>query len=100
MNATDIVSVEVEPIDIDLTEPFAIAGGAPAVAANVLVRIALDIVPCNNKLPTASVRAPGSEARGSQEVRLREVPLGEFPPTCTPRAKVIWFTKLIRFNEV
>jgi len=41
MNATDIVSIEAEPIDIPLTEPFAIAGGAPAVAANVLVRITL-----------------------------------------------------------
>jgi len=41
MNATDIVSVEAEAIDIPLTEPFAIAGGAPAVAANVVVRVTL-----------------------------------------------------------
>ena len=41
MNATDIVSVEADPIDIQLTEPFAIAGAAPTVAANVLVRITL-----------------------------------------------------------
>jgi L-alanine-DL-glutamate epimerase-like enolase superfamily enzyme len=39
MTPTDIVSIEAEPIDIPLTEPFAIAGGAPSVAANVLVRL-------------------------------------------------------------
>jgi L-Ala-D/L-Glu epimerase len=41
MNATDIVSIDAERIDIPLTEPFAIAGAAPAVAANVLVRVTL-----------------------------------------------------------
>ncbi len=41
MNATDIVSIEADAIDLPLTEPFAIAGGAPSVAANVLVRIRL-----------------------------------------------------------
>jgi L-alanine-DL-glutamate epimerase-like enolase superfamily enzyme len=41
MNATDIVSLEADPIDIPLIEPFAIAGGAPSVAANVVVQVRL-----------------------------------------------------------
>src|SRR5258706_11215616 len=41
MNATDIVSIDAEPIDLPLTEPFAIGGGAPSGAASVLVRVGL-----------------------------------------------------------
>lgn len=38
---TQIVSITAEPLDLPLTEPFAIAGGAPDVAHNVLVRVTL-----------------------------------------------------------
>jgi L-alanine-DL-glutamate epimerase-like enolase superfamily enzyme len=41
MIPTTITAVEASAIDIALTEPFAIAKGAPAVAANVLVRVTL-----------------------------------------------------------
>lgn len=37
-----ISSVSAEPLDIELTEPFGIAGGAQAVASNVLVRVELE----------------------------------------------------------
>ncbi|MCA9598159.1 MAG: dipeptide epimerase [Myxococcales bacterium] len=36
-----IVSITAEPMDIELTEPFGIAGGAQEVAANVLVQVTL-----------------------------------------------------------
>jgi L-alanine-DL-glutamate epimerase-like enolase superfamily enzyme len=38
---TTIVELTATPLDIPLTEPFAIAKGAPSVASNVLVRVAL-----------------------------------------------------------
>jgi L-alanine-DL-glutamate epimerase-like enolase superfamily enzyme len=41
MVPTAITNVEATPIDLRLTEPFAIAKGAPAVAANVLVKVTL-----------------------------------------------------------
>jgi L-alanine-DL-glutamate epimerase-like enolase superfamily enzyme len=41
MIPTAIASVDASAIDIPLTEPFAIAKGAPAVAANVLVKVRL-----------------------------------------------------------
>jgi L-alanine-DL-glutamate epimerase-like enolase superfamily enzyme len=41
MTPTMITSVVATPLDLPLTEPFAIATGAPATAANVLVRITL-----------------------------------------------------------
>src|SRR6266540_1966467 len=41
MNATTITSLEASEMNLALTEPFAIAKGAPAVAANVLVRVEL-----------------------------------------------------------
>src|SRR5258707_10881832 len=41
MVPTAITGVESTPIDLRLTEPFAIAKGAPAVAANVLVKVTL-----------------------------------------------------------
>jgi L-alanine-DL-glutamate epimerase-like enolase superfamily enzyme len=41
MIPTTITQVDATPLDMPLTEPFAIAKGAPAIAANVLVRIAL-----------------------------------------------------------
>jgi L-alanine-DL-glutamate epimerase-like enolase superfamily enzyme len=41
MTPTTITQVDATPLDMPLTEPFAIAKGAPEVAANVLVRIAL-----------------------------------------------------------
>jgi L-alanine-DL-glutamate epimerase-like enolase superfamily enzyme len=41
MSATYIVAIDAEPIDLPLIEPFAIAGGAPSVAANVVVRLLL-----------------------------------------------------------
>jgi L-alanine-DL-glutamate epimerase-like enolase superfamily enzyme len=37
----EIVAVDAIPLDLPLTEPFAIAGGAPSIAANVLVRVHL-----------------------------------------------------------
>ena len=36
-----ISQMECLPLDLPLTEPFAIAGGAPGVAHNVLVRVVL-----------------------------------------------------------
>ncbi len=39
---TRIASLSFDPLDLPLVEPFAIAGGAPEVAANVLVRIQLE----------------------------------------------------------
>jgi L-alanine-DL-glutamate epimerase-like enolase superfamily enzyme len=41
MSPTTIAAVFAEAIDIPLTEPFAIAGGAPQTAANVLARVVL-----------------------------------------------------------
>src|SRR6266545_1542473 len=41
MNATTITSLEASEMNLALTEPFAIAKGAPAVAANLLVRVEL-----------------------------------------------------------
>ena len=41
MTPTTITAVDATAVDLPLTEPFAIAGGAPASAANVLVRIRL-----------------------------------------------------------
>ncbi|HKQ70679.1 MAG TPA: enolase C-terminal domain-like protein [Polyangiaceae bacterium] len=41
MIATTIASVDAVPIDVPLTEPFAIAQGAPSLAANVLVTVTL-----------------------------------------------------------
>ena len=41
MIPTTIAAVDAAPLDMPLTEPFAIAKGAPAVAANVLVTITL-----------------------------------------------------------
>lgn len=41
MTPTTITAVEASRLDLALTEPFAIATGAPAVAANVLVRLTL-----------------------------------------------------------
>jgi L-Ala-D/L-Glu epimerase / N-acetyl-D-glutamate racemase len=41
MISTTVTSVDATTLDMPLTEPFAIAKGAPAVAANVLVRITL-----------------------------------------------------------
>jgi len=41
MSVTTITCVEVSSLDLALTEPFAIAKGAPAMAANVLVRVEL-----------------------------------------------------------
>lgn len=38
---TTVVALEALPLDLPLTEPFAIAGGAPSLAANVLVRVHL-----------------------------------------------------------
>ena len=74
------------------TRLSALPGATAVTAFTMLVRIALDIVPCNNKLPTASVKAPGSEASGSYDVRPRAVPFGEVelePAAGTPPAKVI-----------
>jgi len=39
--ASTITQVDLQPLDLPLTEPFAIAGGAPSVAQNVLVRVTL-----------------------------------------------------------
>jgi L-alanine-DL-glutamate epimerase-like enolase superfamily enzyme len=41
MTPTTVTSVDATTLDMPLTEPFAIAKGAPAVAANVLVKITL-----------------------------------------------------------
>jgi L-alanine-DL-glutamate epimerase-like enolase superfamily enzyme len=41
MSPTIVRSITASPLDIPLTEPFAIAKGAPALAANVLVRLEL-----------------------------------------------------------
>jgi L-alanine-DL-glutamate epimerase-like enolase superfamily enzyme len=41
MTPTTITALEASPLDLALTEPFAIATGAPAIAANVLVRLTL-----------------------------------------------------------
>jgi len=41
MQPTTVVALEAEPLDLGLTEPFAIAGGAPTTAANLLVRVTL-----------------------------------------------------------
>lgn len=41
MIPTSIRSISASPLDLPLTEPFAIAKGAPALAANVLVRLEL-----------------------------------------------------------
>src|SRR5262245_62933431 len=41
MIPTTVTSIDATPLDMPLTEPFAIAKGAPAVAANVLVRVTL-----------------------------------------------------------
>lgn len=41
MDATTIVSVAALPLCLPLCEPFAIAGGAPAMAENVLVKVVL-----------------------------------------------------------
>lgn len=39
--ASTITQLDLQPLDLPLTEPFAIAGGAPSVAQNVLVRVTL-----------------------------------------------------------
>lgn len=41
LSATTITDVSIEPFDVELTESFGIAGGAHAVAKNVLVRVRL-----------------------------------------------------------
>jgi L-Ala-D/L-Glu epimerase len=39
--ASTITQLDLQPLDLALTEPFAISGGAPSVARNVLVRVTL-----------------------------------------------------------
>lgn len=41
MPQTTVVSLEARPLDLPLREPFAVAGGAPDTARNVLVRLTL-----------------------------------------------------------
>ena len=41
MRPTTVVGLTVQPLTLPLTEPFAISGGAPQVAANLLVRVTL-----------------------------------------------------------
>jgi len=39
--ASTITQIDIQPLDLPLSEPFAISGGAPNVAQNVLVRVTL-----------------------------------------------------------
>lgn len=41
MSGSTITRIDLQPLDLPLTEPFAIAGGAPSTAHNVLVRVTL-----------------------------------------------------------
>lgn len=42
MKPTTIAAIDVQPLDLSLTEPFAVATGAQAIAHNVLVRVRLE----------------------------------------------------------
>lgn len=70
--SSTISQMECVPLDLPLTEPFAIAGGAPSVAHNVLIRIVLadGTVGLGEAAPFTAV---SGETQASTLLALREV---------------------------
>lgn len=79
MRPTTVVALETQPLSLPLTEPFAIASGAPTVARNLLVRVILEdgTVGLGEAAPFAEVSGETQESAAAAVAACRELIVGQ-----------------------
>jgi L-Ala-D/L-Glu epimerase len=79
MRPTTVVALETQPLTLPLTEPFAIASGAPTVARNLLVRVTLEdgTIGLGEAAPFAEVSGETQESAAAAVLACRELVVGQ-----------------------
>jgi L-alanine-DL-glutamate epimerase-like enolase superfamily enzyme len=79
MRPTTVVALETQPLCLPLTEPFAIASGAPTVARNLLVRVILEdgTVGIGEAAPFTEVSGETQESADAAIAASRELIVGQ-----------------------